>query len=88
MNYRKTLKSIHLASTIWFMACIVYLLVLALHQAGFNWWVIFSLSGHSALLIFLLVSLYLFALFGGAGGKGQRETIEHPLTSTGFYMAF
>jgi hypothetical protein len=70
------------------MLCLAFVFETALRQAGFNWWVIFSLSGHSALLIFLLVSLYLFALFGGAGGKGHRETIEHPLTSTGFYMAF
>ena len=87
MNRRNTLKVIHLVSTIWFMVCMAYLLVLTLHQAGFNWWLIFSLSGHSALLLFLLVSLYLFAIFG-ATGKEQRMVIEHPLTSTGPYLAF
>jgi hypothetical protein len=87
MNQRNALKVIHLVGTIWFVVCIGYLLVLTLRQAGFNWWLIFSLSGHSALLLFLLVSLYLFAIFG-ATGKGQRIAIEHPLTSTGFYLAF
>jgi hypothetical protein len=87
MNRRNTLKAIHLAGTIWFMVCMAYLLVLTLHQAGFNWWLIFSLSGHSILLLFLMVSLYLFAIFG-ATGKGQRIAVEHPLTSTGPYLAF
>jgi hypothetical protein len=87
MDRRNTLKVIHLVSTIWFMVCMAYLLVLTLHQAGFNWWLIFSLSGHSVLLLFLLISLYLFAIFG-ATGKEQRIVIEHPLTSTGPYLAF
>jgi hypothetical protein len=87
MKQRDMLKAIHLTSTIWFMVCVGYLLVLTLHQAGFNWWFIFSLSGHSALLIFLLISLYLFTIFG-AGGKGQGIAVEHPLTSTGPYLAF
>jgi len=87
MNTRKTLSWIHLVSTVWMMLCLAFILESALRQAGFKWWVIFSLSGHSALLIFLLVSLYLFAFFG-ASGKGHRETVEHPLTSTSYYMAF
>jgi hypothetical protein len=61
--------------------------VLALRQAGFKWWIIFSLSGHSALLIFLMISLYLFAIFRGARGA-QKIEMEHPLTSTSYYMAF
>lgn len=87
MSVRRTLKITHLASTVWFMLCIGYLFVLVLHQAGFNWWLIFSLSGHSALLIFLLISLYLFAIFG-ATSTGRETTIEHPLTSSGPYLAF
>ena len=87
MSVRRTLKITHLASTVWFMLCIGYLFVLVLHQAGFNWWLIFSLSGHSALLIFLLISLYLFTIFG-AGGKEQGIAVEHPLTTTGPYLAF
>jgi hypothetical protein len=76
-----------MVSTIWFMACIGCILVLALHQAGFRWWVIFSLSGHSALVVFLLISLYLFALFRGVG-EAQQIEVEHPLTTTGYYMGF
>jgi len=87
MRHRNALKLVHLASTTWFMLCMGYILVLALRQAGIRWWVIFSLSGHSALLIFLLISLYLFAIFRGVGSS-QRIEMEHPLTSTNYYMVF
>ena len=87
MNQRNTLKMIHLAGTIWFVVCVGYLSVLIMRQAGFNWWLIFSLSGQSALLLFLLISLYLFAIFG-ATGTGQKTTVEHPLTSSGPYLSF
>jgi len=87
MTTRQALRLTHVVSTIWFMACIGYILVLALHQAGFRWWFIFSLSGHSALLVFLLVSLYLFALFRGVGEAQQIER-EHPLTTPSYYMGF
>lgn len=86
MSGHRTLKLIHLGSTVWFILCIAYILVLALRQAGVYWWVIFSLSGHSALLVFLLISLYLFAIFRGVG-RSQKIEVEHPLTSTDYYMA-
>jgi len=85
MSPRRLLKLTHLASMMWFMLCVGLIVVRALYEAGFRWWVIFTLSGHSALAIFLLVSLYLFALFRGAGGA-QHITQEHPLTSTHYYM--
>jgi len=87
MMTRQVLRLTHVASTIWFMACIGYILVLSLHQAGFRWWIIFSVSGHSALVVFLLVSVYLFALFRGVGVSQQNER-EHPLTTTSYYMGF
>ena len=87
MGLRKVLKLVHFAGTVWFIACVGGILVLALHQAGFRWWVIFSLSGHSALLIFLLLSLYLFAVFRGVG-RSQKIELEHPLTSTNYYLFF
>ena len=87
MNRRNRLKLVHFASTAWFMLAIGYILVLALRQAGFHWWVIFSLSGHSAILIFLLISLYLFAIFKGID-RSQKIEIEHPLTSTSYYAVF
>ncbi len=87
MGSKKALKRIHLVATIWFMACVGYMLILALRQVGFNWWLIFSLSGHSALMVFLLVSLYLFAFVRGVGNT-QHIYLEHPLTGTDYYMGF
>jgi hypothetical protein len=84
MSKRDVLKSIHLAGMLWFVLCIGYILVLALRQAGVNWWIIFSLSGHSALLVFLMISLYLFAIFRGVVRSHKIET-EHPLTITAQY---
>lgn len=87
MTRHRTLKSIHLASTAWFVLCVGYILVFALRQAGVRWWIIFSVSGHSTLLVLLLVSIYLFALFRSAG-RNQTIEVEHPLTSTNYYMVF
>ena len=87
MSRRNALKLVHLASSTWFMLSAGYILVFALRQANINWWVIFSLSGYSALLISLLVSLYLFAIFRGAG-RSQKIEAEHPLTTTNYYMMF
>jgi len=83
----RMLRSMHFASTIWFIVCVGYILILALRQAGFHWWVIFSLSGHSALIVLLMVSLYLFAIFRGVS-RTQTIELEHPLTSTKYYVAF
>jgi large-conductance mechanosensitive channel len=80
-------KWLHFASTGWFMLCVGYILVSALRQAGLHWWVIFSLSGYSAILVFLLVGLYIFAIFRGVD-RSQKIEIEYPLTSTNCYTAF
>ena len=87
MTTRRVLKLVHLVSTVWFMVCVSCILALALHQAGFQWWLVFSLSGHSALVIFLLTSVYLFALFRGVG-QAQQIQVEHSLTTTTYYMGF
>jgi hypothetical protein len=87
MSERKTLKSVHLAGTVWFIVCVVYILVLALRQAGIKWWVVFSLSGQGVLVVLLLISLYLFAIYRGISSS-QKVQIEHPLTSTSYYAAF
>ncbi len=84
---RNTLKIIHFAGTVWFMLCTVYVFILAMWQAGFNWLVIFSLSGYLALLTTLLVNLYLYALFRNMD-KGPNLEKEHPLTSSGYYLVF
>jgi hypothetical protein len=84
---RRALKLTHLAGTIWFVVCVSYILVLTLHQVGFNWWLIFSLSGHSVIVVFMLISVYLFALFRGVAGAQQIQ-VEHPFTGTHYYMGF
>jgi len=87
MSGRKTLTSFHFTSTVWFTICVGYIFVVALRQAGVNWWIVFSLSGHGALILLLLISLYLFAIFRGISSS-QKEQTEHPLTSTDYYRAF
>ena len=87
MRQRDEMKIAHIASTSWFIICVGYILVLALRQAGVHWWVVFSISGQGALIILLLVSLYLFAIFRGISSS-QKEKVEHPLTSTKYYVAF
>ncbi len=87
MQNHRLLKIMHFAGTLWFVVCALYILILALRQAGFHWWIIFSLSGHSIIIFMVLLSLYLFAIFRGVG-KSQSITIEHPLTSTNYYMTF
>lgn len=84
MSIRRNLKLIHFASTAWFILCIGYMLVFTLRQAGFHWWFIFSLSGHSVVIVFLLISLYLFAIFKGV--RKSAKIIEHPITCTNYYM--
>ncbi|MBN2269791.1 MAG: hypothetical protein JXN61_04205 [Sedimentisphaerales bacterium] len=87
MFKRGTLRFMHLAGTVWFMLCFGYVLVQTLRQAGVRWWVLFSLSGHGVLLVFMSISLYLFAIFRGVSAS-QIHQIEHPLTSTGYYTVF
>jgi hypothetical protein len=85
MTARKTLSRLHAIGMLWFTLCVGYLLVMAMRQAGFRWWAIFSFSGHSALLIVMVVVLYLFALMRGVARSGHIEQ-EHPLTSSDYYM--
>lgn len=80
-------RLLHLAGTLWFLLCVGFILVTALRQAGFHWGVIFALSGHSVLIVLLLLSVYLFALFRGVN-KAASNGVEHPLTSTDYYMLF
>jgi hypothetical protein len=87
MSRQRTLKLVHLASTIWFIICICYILILTLRQAGVKWWIVFSLSGHGLLIALMLISLYLFAIFRGISSS-QKVHVEHPLTSTNYYRIF
>jgi hypothetical protein len=87
MAARRALRLTHVASTIWFMVCVGYILVWVLLEYGFKWWQIFSLAGHSAITIFVLISVYLFALVRDVSGSQQIQ-MEHPFTSTHAYMDF
>lgn len=87
LGRRDGLRIAHIASTVWFILCVGYILVVALRQAGVRWLVVFSLSGQGALIILILVSLYLFAIFRGISSS-QKVQVEHPLTSTIYYAAF
>jgi len=86
MPEKRIHKHIHFASTAWFVVCAAFLLVLAMRQAGAGWWLIFSLSGYSLILTFVLVSIYLFAVYRGVV-RGDISQ-EYPLTSSVCYMAF
>ncbi len=82
---QRGLKYLHLAGTLWFMICVGFILATGLRQAGLKWWQIFSLSGHYVVILLVLVSLYLFALFRG-GKSADGHTIEHPLTTSSHYL--
>ncbi len=78
-------KFIHLTSTIWLVLTFFYVFINALRYWGLRWWVIFSLSGYSLLIVLLLVSFYLFAIYNGLVRYKKNEE-EHPLTTTNYYM--
>ena len=87
MSGKLKIATIHLVSTIWFILCVGYILVIALLQAGVKWWIVFSLSGHGLLLALLVMSLYLFAIFRGISST-QKLNTEHPITSSEQYAFF
>jgi hypothetical protein len=60
-------------------------MVSALRAAGVGWLVIFSLSGQSAAILFLFMTVYLFAIFRGASRAGAL-LVEHPLTGSKQYL--
>ncbi|MCF7974475.1 MAG: hypothetical protein K9N55_11710 [Phycisphaerae bacterium] len=86
LSLKRWLKNLHLAGTLWFILCVSFILIRGLRRAGYDWLVIFSLSGHSVVILFMLVSVYLFALFRGGKTVDDGHAQEHPLTSSGLYM--
>lgn len=86
MSSNKALKRIHVLGTAWFVTCAVFLLSLALHQAGFKWWVVFSFSGYSLVFFLFFVNVYVFAIFRGV--SRHQTILEHPLTTSTYYIAF
>jgi hypothetical protein len=87
MYRRKIFKGLGICSIICFVASTAFLFVLGLREVGVKWWVIFSLSGYSAILLFMVASLYAFAVFRSIF-RSQKIYCEHPLTSRVKYMAF
>lgn len=87
MRLRRLLKIIHLASTLWFLLCAGYVLIISLVRAGKSWWFITSVGGYSAPIIFVLISLYLFAIFRDFA-RSQNLRVEHPLTTSYYYLIF
>ncbi|NLH18209.1 MAG: hypothetical protein GX455_16665 [Phycisphaerae bacterium] len=84
MEFKQLTKRIHIGGTAWFMLCAAVLLVIALRQAGAGWLLIFSLSSFSALLVLLLVSVYLYAIYRGV--IRSFDPTEHPLTTSPYYV--
>ena len=84
MKMQRLLKRIHISGTAWFLFCAAALLVISLRQVGVNWWVIFSISGYSAVLFTFLLAFYLFALFRGVVRAQYAE--EHPLSTSPAYL--
>jgi hypothetical protein len=87
MSRKKALKVMHFTGTACLLVCTAYLVVMSLLQAGKSWLFIISISGYSAVLLFIFVSLYLFAFFRNVTRKLKTE-IEHPLTSSPYYGLF
>ena len=87
MHRRNILRVFHFLSTLLFVLSAGYILIWGLLKAGRSWWFIVSVLGYLVSILFLLISLYLFALFKGFGCNPALE-IEHPLTSSVYYLIF
>lgn len=51
---------------------------------GFHWWVTFSISSYSAVIVLFLMTVYLFAVYKGV--VRNSNSIEHPLTTSPYYV--
>lgn len=85
MNSQRLLKRIHVCGTLWFLLCAATLLIFSLRQAGFQWWLVFSISGYSAVLLFFVFTVYLFAIYQGV--VRNQTAAEHPLSTSVHYIA-
>jgi hypothetical protein len=85
MDSKTFLRRIHICGTLWFLLCAAVLLILSMHQAGLKWWLIFSISGYSAVLLLFLFTIYLFAIFQGV--VRNLNSTEHPLSTSIYYIA-
>ncbi len=85
MGSQRLLKRIHVCGTLWFLLCAATLLILSLRQAGFHWWLVFSISGYSTILLMFVFTVYLFAIFQGV--VRNQTSAEHPLSTSVYYIA-
>ncbi len=85
MTSQRFLKRIHVCGTLWFLLCAATLLVFSLWQADLHWWLIFSISGYSAVLMFFIFTVYLFAIYQGV--VRNQTAAEHPLSTSVYYIA-
>lgn len=90
MNSKSTLnpssdfKRLHLCGIVWFLLCIAFLFVFSLYQMGYHFWVTFSISTYSAVIVLFLMTVYLFAFYKGV--VRNSNSIEHPLTTSPYYV--
>lgn len=82
----RLLKRVHILGTLWFLVCAATLLAISLRQAGLSWWVVFSVSGYSAILFVFFAVIYAFALFRGV--VRAQCAVEHPLSTSSAYLFF
>lgn len=84
MQYSQQFKRLHFLNTLLFIFCTGAIVAQSLRQAGFEWWVIFSISGLSSVTVIFLLCVYIFAIFRGFNRHEDPE-IEHPVTSLKIY---
>lgn len=77
-------KRLHLFGIVWFLLCSAFLFVFSLYQMGFHWWVTFSISSYSAVIVLFLMTIYLFSIYKGV--VRNSNSIEHPLTTSPYYV--
>ncbi len=87
MPQTRILQKLHFISTLWFALSVIFIVALSLYQAGYNWFIIFSLSGYSIGLLYPIIAFYILAVFKGTQ-RAEEPEIEHPLTNTAIYNIF
>ena len=85
MSSKRLLKWLHFGGIAWFLSCAAVLVIIALRQAGVSWWQIFSISPFTIVLVFFLLTVYLYAMYQGI--QLNKVQAEHPLTTSIYYMA-
>ena len=77
-------KRLHFCGVMWFLLCVIFLVVIATERMGFHWWIVFSVSGYSTVVALFLIAIYLFSIYKGV--VRNLNSIEHPLTTSWYYI--